>query len=1332
MKRIALSPCHRFARTAAKLLLTASTVLLPGFAQAEFPWPPCGGCADVNDYEDYMHTGVVSPPTRPNEVGQYDFRTSSLVDPTLPNTPEELGGVAGMSIDSAWQLSTGRPDVTVAHLDSGIRYDNDNVRKAALNQAELPLPEGSLVYDKNGDGVFNIDDYSADSRVSDLDGNGILDPRDLILSTFSDGVDDDSNGYVDDICGWDTHEHDNDPFDDADYGHGTGQSKDSSGEVNNGGSWGVAPNAMFVPVKVSDSFVADGNDFGAGVAYSVDLGVSVISEALGALNNTELARNSVEYAFEQGIPMVLSAADEQSYHHNFPAVYTHGFWANSVRSEDGTIVTNPTNLLLNGCTNFSGRADAAIASNSCSSEATGRAAGIFALMLAHAKNQIERGVISAHPGGKPLSPTEIYQLMRMTADDIDFSAVSLTLTYDPIFDLVFPGGFTNERFPSHGGFDKYFGYGRANVRTALDAIDAGTIPPEADIASPSWFVNVDPVATPLLAITGTAAAQRNSNVASYVVDWACGVDPLESEFSGHTLTAAALGGVPITGGPLATLDTAAAATECDFASLTLPRTNEDDFDESYAITIRVTVQDSLGNLAQARRNITLHHDTTLLAGFPIDITVSGDSAPLLHDFDGDGAQEIVFGTADGRVHVLDGSGSELAGWPVTTNPMTLASSAAYAPAALGSNYYSSILAGVAVGDVDDDGDDEVVAADMDGSVYVFQEDGTALGGFPVTLDPVFSDPSIRNEANRLDYGVIAAPTLADLDGDGKLEIIVAAMDRHLYVWNSNGATHAGFPMLIVDQERMQSINPVNHQVTWKLSIEAPGQPVGSIGTKLLSSPSVGDLDGDGDLEIVLGSNEEYDRDESANFVLNNGTFSLLATELDLPNGRVYALSHLGTTDPAVAGNVHGPFLTGWPVAIGQLIADLLPTVGHGVNAAPVLADADDDGDDEVFINGCNGPAYLLQGDGSSVFGVEQPLPHRYKTFNAVLSAANNPDAGSDDFPLTFGVLGAGAAGDFFGDGVANFALPSIGAHQLVDVQGPALQGPGDHQLMAWDSTGNSLPAFPQRVEDLQFLSSPAVADVDGDAIAELLQGSGGYYLHAFHASGGEPAGWPKFTGGWMVGSATAGDIDGDGKLDVVAVTREGNLYAWATPADYQRTGAKSVQWASIARDIHRSGNLNSGVATSPSVSACSSEYRGMLEKVSLKRPPGAANDRFQISGFVNLTGALLDPVANDVEVTVGGPDAADFDVVVPAGQFKANAAGTSFQYTAKKPGLTKVKLQLKKGFWRFQIKGSDVDASPADERVFARIRVGGTCIERSRACLPNASGESLKCKKPVT
>lgn len=1309
-----------------RTILLAALPLLAGAtaARADFPWPPCVGCADPKDYKDYMHTAVALPPVRPNEVGPYDFRTSSLVDPSLPSTTEELDGVAGMSVDTAWQLTTGRPDVIVAHLDSGILYNVDNVRKAALNATELPLPQGSLAYDSNSDGIFNIDDYASDPRVSDVDGNGIKDPRDLIL-TFSDGIDDDGNGYTDDICGWDTHEHDNDPFDDVGYGHGSGESKDSSGEANNGGSWGMAPNGMFLPVKVSDSFVADGNDFGAGVAYALDLGVSVISEALGNLNNTELAQKAVEYAYRSGVPMVLSAADEQSYHHNFPAVYTHGFWANSVRTEDGTMVTNPTNLLLNGCTNFGGRADVAIASSACSSEATGRAAGIFGLILAHAKNQIERGVIGAHPSGKPLSPTEIYQLMRMHADDIDFSSVSLSLSFDPILSTIFPG-ITSQRFPSHEGFDKFFGYGRANVRATLDAINTGTIPPEVDIASPAWFVNVDPSVTPILDITGTAAAVRDANDAKYKVYWACGVDPLPDDFDapGHELMSNDLAGTPIEGGLLATFDTAAASAECGFASLTLPRSNEDDNDESYAVTLRVTVEDSLGNIGEARRNITLHHDATLEAGFPVNIGVSGDSAPLLHDLDGDGNQEIVFGTADGRVHVLDGSGAELPGWPVETNPMQLANSASFAPGALGSDYHSSVLAGVAIGDLDGDGQVEIVAADLDGAVYAWQEDGTPQTGFPASLNPAYSSASIRNEANRLDYGTIAAPTLADLDGDAKLEVLVAAMDRHLYVFNSDGSTHPGFPALIVDRDRVSSVNPVNDQISWKLS---SGQPVGSIGTKLTGSPSVGDLDGDGKLEIVLGSNEEYVRDETANFVLNNASFGLLATSLDLPNTRVYALSHLGTADPAVTANPSGPFLPGWPVKIGLLIKDLLPTVGHGINSAPVLADVDDNGDDEVFVNGCNGPAYLLQGDGTSFFGTQSG---KYKTFAAQLSPTNNPDAGSTDFPLTFGLLGGGAAGDFLGNGKLDFALPSIGGRQLLDNQGPGLQGPGDHQVMAWSADGKALPAFPQKEEDMQFLASPAVADVDGDNVAELIESSGGYYLHAFTATGGEPATWPKFTGGWMVGSAAAGDIDGDDKLDVVGITREGNLYAWSTPADYQRSGAKSVQWASLARDVHRSGNMNSGVATSPKAGACTSEYRGMLEKISLKHPIGSANDSVSLSGFVNMTGGMLDPVVGDVEIAVGGPDSASVIATIPAGRFKANGSGTSFTYSGTAPGVTKAKLQLKKGFWRFQLKASGVDATPGDDRVFAKIRVGGTCIERTRICVPDASGTQLTCKKP--
>src|SRR6185295_12101181 len=169
-----------------------------------------------------------------------------------------------------------------------------------------------------------------------------------------------------------------------------------------------------------------------------------------------------------------------------------------------------------------------------------------------------------------------------------------------------------------------------------------------------------------------------------------------------------------------------------------------------------------------------------------------DPAPVLADLDDDGDDEIVLATSDGSLHAIESDGSELAGWPVQTAPMPLAlGSDAYQPLALGSYFHNSILGAPAVGDLDGDGSaKEVVVGDMEGFVYAFAANGAPRAGFPVELDPQFSDPAIRDEANRLDKAIFAPPTLADLDGDGDLEILVAAGDRHLYVWNADGSAHA--------------------------------------------------------------------------------------------------------------------------------------------------------------------------------------------------------------------------------------------------------------------------------------------------------------------------------------------------------------------------------------------------------------------------------------------------------------------------------------------------------------------------------------------------------------
>ena len=151
-------------------------------------------------------------------------------------SPDERrrGVGVGASVDRAWTYTTGRPDVAIAVLADGVDWDDpDLVNRWRLDPGELEAPRTSTVaggeHDVNGDGVFNVQDFTSATGTSapaidrvldvrllarpdrgDTNGNGLLDPQDLIR-IFSNGEDDDEDGYVDDIAGWDHLEDDNDP-----------------------------------------------------------------------------------------------------------------------------------------------------------------------------------------------------------------------------------------------------------------------------------------------------------------------------------------------------------------------------------------------------------------------------------------------------------------------------------------------------------------------------------------------------------------------------------------------------------------------------------------------------------------------------------------------------------------------------------------------------------------------------------------------------------------------------------------------------------------------------------------------------------------------------------------------------------------------------------------------------------------------------------------------------------------------------------------------------------------------------------------------------------------
>jgi hypothetical protein len=92
------------------------------------------------------------------------------------------------------------------------------------------------------------------------------------------------------------------------------------------------------------------------------------------------------------------------------------------------------------------------------------------------------------------------------------------------------------------------------------------------------------------------------------------------------------------------------------------------------------------------------------------------------------------------------------------------------------------------------------------------------------------------------------------------------------------------------------------------------------------------------------------------------------------------------------------------------------------------------------------------------------------------------------------------------------------------------------------------------VNDLQFLTGPAVGSVTGGPGQQVIEGTASLDLEAFGA-GGLPAGssWPKLTGDWTVATPTLGsfgtlDDASSARKDVVSVTRSGILSIYRTPA----------------------------------------------------------------------------------------------------------------------------------------------------------------------------------------
>ncbi|MGI8462597.1 MAG: S8 family serine peptidase [Solirubrobacterales bacterium] len=1269
----------------------------PKFDQCEPDDEEPGGSACTIYGEEQYGLFSFSPesanqfPLFPHNIGATTYPDCSQLDAqgkdaNQESSDPECAQISGVRADVAWKYSIGRPDIKIAILDTGIEWQNTElVNKIALNEDELPLPKVALGtdcadYDCNGDGAFNVRDYLKDPRITDLEGSQpfaegdqeadhMLDASDLIAQ-FSNTSDSDSNGYVDDIAGWDFFDNDNDPFDASSCcnaeGHGTDRAESAAAETNNDAAGaGLCPECQIMPLRVWDTFVVPGDNFAMGMTYAAENGASVVEGAVGGLSNTQFSRRAAEFADSQGVALTLVSSDINSANHNYPTNYNEGIYVGGSIYDTAPIETcdgpgglgplSPPNgfppmQFTQGCnqfigllrgngvfvspaqppttsffrnsnlTQYGGKADIVLM-GSTGSENTGQAAGAAGLLASFGRQRFG-------PAGG-LSGNEIRQLLTMSAEDV----------------RPLNTGAIGQPDKANAGWDPHFGYGRVNLAAAMARIandphaatpasewpcqftgansDPNCVPPEAQIDAPDWFspVNVDRLPADGMAIKGFARAPHsNSGVGAWELEYACGADALDSAFvkvpkvgggfiEGTGAVDGLLGRVPkaflegLTAEgppdpcPGAVLNDAGrpAGTAAEpFPANTYPEPDP----ERHSVQIRLTVHeaDDPANFGRYRKTIFPYQDDGNLPAWPkavgegssqADLITGsgGEVPPRLYDLNGDNELDVVLGTSSGELHVLDSAGQPLpsfnGGAPVRTDPLAIAD-AARIPAGLSAPRES--LRAPAIGDIDGDRAPEIVASAGE-HVYAWHTDGSVVTGFPVRIDPALSEPCLGvpkpcfdsaqrkiTSSNHLKRGFVASPALADLVPEGagqnrKLEIAIGALDQHLYAWDGDG------DLLPAPGE----VGPGTDQ-----SYPVKLASAGAAGAEIIASPAVADLDGDGKrTDVIVATNE----------VIEGDTPDGIPPLFDLINA---ALESSTGSNPVYAIKANGAPVTGWPVKIGVAAGDLLPFVLPGHDAAVLNGDVD--AADEVSLSAGTSLASaqgtkLVNGNGSTAVTYE----------NGVTNGADNgPILNLADYPAVGNVTGSPTGPQVFKGG-----LTLNGAANLLAVNQNL---PFNHVVQGWDPrTGQVVPGYPRATDDFQLVSQPAIGRVFGPGpTRQVIYGTGMYQLHAYGVGGAETTalGWPKFTGGWTQATPSIGDVDGNDKLDVVTITREGWTFVWETTSDAceDAAGTTNDEWWTFHHDEFGSANYATDARPPGSVTDLAVDTSGGGAELSWKAP----------------------------------------------------------------------------------------------------------------------------------